>query len=155
MKRPYLKGKTKYFFYETDWCQFYRFRTTYSSIFGMSYMYYSAMGTFVTIFVACIVSKLTYNEEEKCEDKLLNPVVIKIRNYFYKKSQSDIEENKVNEHDNLGYEIEPETNNSNSTNSRNNINDIESDGITQVNQEALSKTHFDLKPREIYRQIPE
>lgn len=118
----------------------------------MSYMYYSAMGTFITIFVACIVSKLTYNKEEQCEDKLLNPVVIKIRNYFYKKSHSDIEENKVNEHDNLGYEIEPQ---SNSTNSTNNINDIESDGITQVDQEALSKTHFDMKPKEVYRQIPE
>lgn len=111
-------------------------------------MYYSALGTFITIFVACIVSKLTYNKEEQCEDKLLNPVVIKIRNYFYKTS-SDIEENKVNEQDNLGYE--PESNIS----STNNINDIESDGITQVDQEVLSKTHFELKPKEVYRQIPE
>lgn len=116
----------------------------------MSYMYYSALGTFVTIFVACIVSKLTYNKEEQCEDKMLNPMVIKIRNYFYKKSQSDIEDNKVNEQDNLGYEIEADA-----TNSVNNINDIESDGITQVNQESLSKTHFDMKPKEVYRQIPE
>lgn len=120
----------------------------------MSYMYYSALGTFVTIFVACIVSKLTYDKEEQCEDKLLNPVVIKIRNYFYKKSESDIEENKVVEQDNLGYEIEPESN-TNSTNSTNNIDDIESDGITQVDQEDLSKTHFDMQPKEVYRQIPE
>lgn len=125
------------------------FRTTASSVFGMSYMYYSAMGTFITIFVACIVSKLTYNKEEQCEDKLLNPIVIKIKNYFYKRSQSDIEENKANEQDNLGYEMDPESN------STNNINNIETDGITQVDQEALSKTHFDLKPKEIYRQIPE
>lgn len=124
------------------------------SVFGMSYMYYSAIGTFITIFVACIVSKLTYNKEEQCEDKLLNPVVIKVRNYFYKKSHPDLEENKVNEQDNLGYVVEPESN-ANSTNSTNNINDIESDGITQVDQEALSKTHFDLQPKEVYRQIPE
>lgn len=117
-------------------------------------MYYSVIGTFITIFVACIVSKLTYNKEEQCEDKLLNPVVIKVRNYFYKKSHPDIEENKVNEQDNLGYVVEPESN-ANSTNSTNNINDIESDGITQVDQEALSKTHFDLQPKEVYRQIPE
>lgn len=120
-------------------------------------MYYSALGTFITIFVACIVSKLTYNKEEQCEDKLLNPVVIKVRNYFYKKSQLDIEENKANEQDNLGYVVEPESNSNstNSTNSTNNINDIESDAITQVDQEALSKTHFDLQPKELYRQIPE
>ncbi|XP_037029311.1 sodium-coupled monocarboxylate transporter 1 [Bradysia coprophila] len=129
-------------------------RTPLSSVFGMSYMYYSALGTFVTIFVACIVSKLTYNKEEQCDDKLLNPAVIKLRNYFYKKSQSDVEQNKVNEHDNLGYEIESDTN-ANSTKATNNINDIESDGITQVDQEALSKSYFDLKPKEVYRQIPE
>lgn len=115
-------------------------------------MYYSALGTCVTIVVGCIVSKLTYNKEEQCEDKLLNPAVIKIRNYFYKKSDSDIEANKVNEQDNLGYEIDPIDT---SVNSTNNANDIDSDGITHVHQEALSKTHFDLKPKEIYRQIPE
>lgn len=120
----------------------------------MSYMYYSAIGTFVTIFVAIIVSKLTYDKEEQCEDKLLNPVVIKIRNYFQKKSESDIEENKVNEQVNLGYEHDSESN-VNSTNSTDNINDIESDGITQVDQENLSKTHFEMKPKETYRQIPD
>lgn len=133
---------------------FFIYRTTLTTVFGMSYMYYSAMGTFITIFVACIVSKLTYNKDEQCEDKMLNPVVIKIRNYFYKMSQTDIEENKVNEQHNLGYEIEPESQ-TNCTNSANNINDIESDGITQVDQEALSKTHFDQQPKEVYRQIPE
>lgn len=121
----------------------------------MSYMYYSPIGTFITIFVAIIVSKLTYNKDEQCEDKLLNPMIIKIRNYFYQKSHPDIEENKVNEQDNLGYEIESDTNAKNSTKVTDNVDDIESDGITQVHQEALSKTYFDLKPKEVYRSIPE
>ncbi|KAJ6637844.1 Sodium-coupled monocarboxylate transporter 1, partial [Pseudolycoriella hygida] len=48
-------------------------KTIYTNIFGMSYMYYSAMGTFVTIFVACI-SRQTLKQT-----KLTNKIIWDMR----------------------------------------------------------------------------
>lgn len=48
----------------------------------MSYMYYSMLGTIVTIVVAMIVSYITKSSDDVFDESLLHPIVLKIRNIF-------------------------------------------------------------------------
>lgn len=51
-------------------------------IFGISYMYYSMVGTITTIMVAIIVSYFTKSDDDEFDEKLLHPMILKIRNFL-------------------------------------------------------------------------
>lgn len=57
-------------------------RTIIQSVFALSYMYYSALGTFITVAVGTLVSWLMANENDVCDDKMLNPYFVTFLNYL-------------------------------------------------------------------------
>lgn len=57
-------------------------RTLVDSLFGMTYMYYAVIGTFVTIIVAIVVSYFTASDEDAYDENLLHPCVIKLRHWY-------------------------------------------------------------------------
>lgn len=61
---------------------FFPCRTLVESLFGMTYMYYSVVGTLVTIIVAVIVSYFTASDDDTYDEKLLHPMVITIRRWW-------------------------------------------------------------------------
>lgn len=61
---------------------FFSCRTLVESLFGMTYMYYGVVGTFVTIIVAVIVSYITASDDDTYDEKLLHPMVITIRQWW-------------------------------------------------------------------------
>ncbi|XP_025421266.1 sodium-coupled monocarboxylate transporter 2 isoform X2 [Sipha flava] len=52
-----------------------------TALYSITYMYYSLMGTFVTVFVGVIVSYVTdlWNKEETTSDELLHPMSLKVK----------------------------------------------------------------------------
>lgn len=71
-------------------------RTYAETVFGMTYMYYAVLGTFVTIIVAIIVSYFTASDEDAFDENLLHPCVVKLRHWYNGTSPSqpeDIEHN--------------------------------------------------------------
>lgn len=82
-------------------------RTYAETVFGMTYMYYAVLGTFVTIIVAIIVSYFTVSDEDTFDENLLHPCVIQLRHWYNGTSPvqtEDIEQNAVS-NVNEGYEI--------------------------------------------------
>lgn len=63
-------------------------RTFTESLFGMTYMYYGVIGTFVTIIVAVIVSYITASDDDTCDEKLLHPMVITVKRWWYSEALS-------------------------------------------------------------------
>lgn len=87
-------------------------RSTYvETLFGMTYMYYAVLGTFVTLIVAIIVSYFTASEEDAFDENLLHPWVMKLRHWFNGTSPAarteDIERN-IESNVNNAYEITEE-----------------------------------------------
>lgn len=48
------------------------------NIYAISYMYYSLIGTFITVVVGTIISYITRSQEDAYDSKLLHPLVYKI-----------------------------------------------------------------------------
>lgn len=61
---------------------FQRHRTIADTLFGMTYMYYAVLGTFVTIIVGIIVSYFTASDEDNFDENLMHPSVVKLRHWY-------------------------------------------------------------------------
>lgn len=51
-------------------------------MFAITYMYYSVLGTVITIVVGVLVSWTTRSDEDKYEAKLLHPYVTRLARYM-------------------------------------------------------------------------
>lgn len=86
-------------------------RTPLESLYSVSYMYYSLLGTAITVVVGVIVSMLTQTSEDSYDSKLLHPVIFRMNQWlpgkkpYYIRSTSSEETTKtVVEQDNPGFE---------------------------------------------------
>lgn len=118
-------------------------------MFAISYMYYSVLGTFITVFFGTIVSWLLATEDDVCEEKLLNPYLVAVMNYIRRRRTKDAvaPENGFGEQVNHGYECTQVSEKGNHAFSGNNkLNTLEMLSVT---------TDESANPNESYRKINE
>lgn len=88
-------------------------------VYAVSYMYYSLIGTFLTVFIGWIVSWMTGSRDDAYDSNLLHPVIYKLSllipgrdrhytNYIEREIKSNKSSNIVIEHDNLAFEMKSE-----------------------------------------------
>lgn len=65
-------------------------RNFIQSMFAISYMYYSAFGTFLTVFIGTIVSWLLATEDDVCEEKMLNPYLVSVMKFCRSRRTKDV-----------------------------------------------------------------
>lgn len=92
-------------------------KSTLDQIYSISYMYYSLIGTFITVFVGIVVSYMTASLDDAYDSKLIHPWFLKMSNWFpgkprYYKDEVPLKGahnghgNHTTEiHDNLGFEL--------------------------------------------------
>lgn len=56
--------------------------TDVSSVFALTYMYYSVLGTVIALFVGTLVSYATQSDEDQFETKLLHPYVLRLARFW-------------------------------------------------------------------------
>lgn len=128
-------------------------RTLVETIFGMSYMYYAVLGTFVTIIVAIIVSYCTASEEDAFDENLLHPCVRKLRHWYNNTTpmQSQDIEHSAASNVNRAYEmteatgtdaIEEVGDDTVHSQNRRASNGVESNGIAQKPVERFKQINF-------------
>lgn len=88
--------------------------STLQKVYSVSYMYYSLIGTAITVIIGVLVSYATQNKEDNYDSNLLHPLIFKWsqcfsgeKPYYVRKNppeNSNPRRNRVQEHDNPGFE---------------------------------------------------
>lgn len=56
--------------------------TDTSSVFAITYMYYSVLGTIIVLVVGTLVSLVTQSDDDQFEPRLLHPYVLKLARFW-------------------------------------------------------------------------
>lgn len=85
-------------------------------------MYYSILGTVITMVFGTLVSWWTATEEDVCDERMLNPYFVKVLNFFRKRKEKRLTalsrapissiEDQFNEHTNQAFDNSVEAGNS-------------------------------------------
>lgn len=119
-------------------------RTFSETLFGLTYMYYGAVGTCVTIIVAIIVSHFTATEEDAFDEQLLHPMIVKLKCWCNGKAtvtSTNVECNIISTqtNDNPAFELN-ENNSTTKNNQQQIISHASNNDNVSINDEYHSKS---------------
>ncbi|CAG9806281.1 unnamed protein product [Chironomus riparius] len=150
----FMENATKLPFIHTAESTSAPFKDLLNEIFSISYMYYSFIGTCITVVIGSIVSLLTMSKADAYDSKYIHPFVFKLAKIFpghsylfsdghqltdsLKKNSSNV----IVEHDNLAFDIKNEESKDSSLRSLNKIHVISGDHSQVPEGEKYRKLEY-------------
>ncbi|CRK89018.1 CLUMA_CG002489, isoform A [Clunio marinus] len=124
------------------------------NLYAVSYMYYSFLGTALTVILGSIISLLTFSKADTFDSKYVHPVVYKISKFFKVSERLFSDEHKEStvKNSELREPVEQHFNKAFDVKSENNIEAFDED---EVNNSAKFKKNLvyksDLRPKDTYK----